>query len=344
MILDIAMGGSTNTVLHLLAIAQEAAVDFTLADIDALSRKIPILCKVAPSSSYHIEDVNRAGGVIAILGELARAGLVDTTVNRVDASSLQVVLDEYDIMRPTATENACSLYLSAPASSGRNLVMASQDALYPALDRDRVTGCIREIAHRYRKEGGLAVLFGNIASNGAIVKTSGVDERMFRFAGPAKVYESQESACEGILGGDVKPGNVVVIRYEGPRGGPGMQEMLYPTSYIKSMHLDKECALVTDGRFSGASSGLSVGHISPEAAAGGNLALVENGDMLEIDIPNRSINVRLSGEELETRRKKELSKDLAFVPVTRNRSVSHALKAYSLLVGSADKGAIRISQ
>jgi len=343
MSLDIAMGGSTNTVLHLLAIAQEAKVDFTLSDIDALSRKIPVLCKVAPSSSYHVEDVNRAGGVIAILGELARAGLVDTTVKRVDAPSLQAVLDEYDIMAPTASEEARRLYLSAPAASGRNLLMASQEACYPAADRDRVKGCIRDIAHSHSKDGGLAVLFGNIARNGAVVKTAGVEESMFRFSGPARVYDSQESACEGILGGTVKPGDVVVIRYEGPRGGPGMQEMLYPTSYIKSMHLDKECALITDGRFSGGTSGLSVGHISPEAASGGDIALIQNGDVLEIDIPNRSINVRLSEEELERRRSKELSKEnSAFTPVERNRSISQALKAYSLFAASADKGAIRM--
>jgi dihydroxy-acid dehydratase len=341
--LDIAMGGSTNTVLHLLAIAQEAEVDFTLSDIDALSRRIPVLCKVAPSSSYHVEDVNRAGGVIAILGELARAGLVDTTVKRVDASSLRDVLDEYDIMRPTAIQEARRLYLSAPAASGRNLLMASQEAYYDNTDRDRVKGCIRDMAHPYSKEGGLAVLFGNIARKGGIVKTAGVDESMFRFSGPARVYDSQESACEGILCRTVECGDVVVIRYEGPRGGPGMQEMLYPTSYLKSVHLDKECALITDGRFSGGTSGLSVGHISPEAASGGEIALIQDGDAVEIDIPNRSINVRLSEEELERRRGKELSKgNAAFTPVGRNRNVSRTLKAYSLFAASADKGAVRI--
>jgi dihydroxy-acid dehydratase len=343
MSLDIAMGGSTNTVLHLLAIAREAEVDFTMSDIDALSRKIPVLCKVAPSSSYHVEDVNRAGGVIAILSELARAKLIDTTVKRADAPSLQSVLDKFDIMSSTSTDEARRLYLSAPAASGQNLVMGSQDNYYPAPDRDRVKGCIRDIAHSYSKDGGLAVLFGNIARNGAIVKTAGVDESVFRFRGPAKVYDSQESACEGILGGTVKAGDVVVVRYEGPRGGPGMQEMLYPTSYIKSMHLDKKCALITDGRFSGASSGLSVGHISPEAASGGEIALIQNGDVLEIDIPNRLINAHLSEDELERRRKKELSKkESAFTPARRNRNLSQALKAYSLLVASADKGAVRI--
>jgi dihydroxy-acid dehydratase len=343
MSLDIAMGGSTNTILHLLAIAQEAGVKFTLADIDMLSRKVPVLCKVAPSSTYHVEDVNRAGGVIAILGELARAGLIDTTVKRVDAPSLQVVLDRYDIMRSSAAGEARSLYLSAPAATGRNLIMASHETYYPTIDLDRVNGCIRDIIHPYNKDGGLAVLFGNISRNGAVVKTAGVDASMFRFIGRAKVYESQESASESILRGFVAPGDVVVIRYEGPRGGPGMQEMLYPTSYLKSMHLDKKCALITDGRFSGASSGLSVGHISPEAASGGEIALVQEGDFLEIDIPSRRINVQLSEEELVKRRANELSRgDSAFTPLKRDRIVSDALKAYSLLAGSADKGGFRI--
>ena len=343
MSLDIAMGGSTNTILHLLAIAHEAGVCFTLADIDVLSRRTPVLCKVSPSSSYHVEDVNRAGGVMRILGELASAGLIDATVKRIDAPSLQAVLDEYDIMSPSATDEARRLYLSAPAASGRNLVLASQETSYLTADRDTVKGCIRDIAHSYSRDGGLAVLYGNIARNGAIVKTAGVDESIFRFTGPARVYESEESACEGILGGEVKCRDVVVIRYEGPRGGPGMQEMLYPTSYIKSMHLSKDCALITDGRFSGGSSGLSVGHISPEAASGGNIALVQNGDLVEIDIPNRLIRVLLSEEELGRRRNEELSKgELAFTPEGRKRTVSQALKAYSLMAGSADKGAIRI--
>jgi dihydroxy-acid dehydratase len=343
MSLDIAMCGSTNTILHLLAIAHEAGVCFTLADIDELSRRTPVLCKVSPSSSYHVEDVNRAGGVMRILGELASAGLIDATVKRIDAPSLQAVLDEYDIMSPSATDEARKLYLSAPAASGRNLVLASQETSYLTADRDTVKGCIRDIAHSYSRDGGLAVLYGNIARNGAIVKTAGVDESMFRFTGPARVYESEESACEGILGGEVKCRDVVVIRYEGPRGGPGMQEMLYPTSYIKSMHLSKDCALITDGRFSGGSSGLSVGHISPEAASGGNIALVQNGDLVEIDIPNRLIRVLLSEEELGRRRNEELSKgELAFTPEGRKRTVSQALKAYSLMAGSADKGAIRI--
>jgi dihydroxy-acid dehydratase len=343
MSLDIAMGGSTNTVLHLLAIAQEAEVNFTLSDIDALSRKVPVLCKVAPSSSYHVEDVNRAGGVIAILSELAKAGLIDTKVNRIDAPNLQTVLEEYDIMRSTVTEAAQKLYLSAPAASGRNLLMASQEVQYHDADRDRAKGCIRDIAHSYSKDGGLAVLYGNIARNGSIVKTVGVNESIFRFHGPAKVFDSQESACEGILGGRVKSGDVVVIRYEGPRGGPGMQEMLYPTSYIKSMHIDKECALITDGRFSGGTSGLSIGHISPEAASGGEIALIQDGDVIEISIPNRSINVRLLENELEVRRKQELSKGTAaFKPANRKRKISQALRAYALFAASADKGAIRI--
>lgn len=343
MSLDIAMGGSTNTVLHLLAIAREAEVDFSLDDIDALSKRIPVLCKVSPSSPYHVEDVNRAGGVIAILGELATAGLVDGTVKRVDAPSLQAVLDEYDIMRPTSIEKARSIYFSAPAASGRNLVMASQETSYSTLDSDRVKGCIRDIAHSYSRDGGLAVLYGNIARNGAIIKAAGVDPSMFRFTGPARVHDSQESASENILGGKITPGDVVVIRYEGPRGGPGMQEMLYPTAYLKSMHLDKACALITDGRFSGATSGLCVGHISPEAASHGEIALIQEGDMLDIDIPNRSINVRVSENELARRRGKELSKgSSAFTPEKRNRAISQALKSYSLFASSADKGAVRI--
>lgn len=343
MSLDIAMGGSTNTVLHLLATAQEAGVNFTIADIDKLSRKVPVLCKVAPSSAYHVEDVNRAGGVIAILSELAKEGLIDTKVRRIDAPNLETVLEEYDIMRSTVTDAARKLYLSAPAASGRNLLMASQEVQYHDADRDRSNGCIRDAAHSYSKDGGLAVLYGNIARDGAIIKTVGVDESMHRFHGPAKVFDSQESACDGILGGKVKAGDVVVIRYEGPRGGPGMQEMLYPTSYIKSMHIDKECALITDGRFSGGTSGLSIGHVSPEAAAGGAIGLIQEGDIVEVSIPNRSINVRLSDNELEQRRKQELAKGpLAFKPSSRIRNISQALKAYALFAASADKGAIRI--
>jgi dihydroxy-acid dehydratase len=342
MALDIAMGGSTNTVLHLLAVAQAAEVDFTMSDIDALSRKIPVLCKVAPSSSYHLEDVNRAGGIMAIMGELARAGLIDPSVRRVDAPDLQTILNSYDIASSNATDEARKLYLSAPGAMGRNLTMASQERYYPELDMDRKSGCIRDMAHCYAKDGGLAVLFGNFAQNGCVVKTAGVDESIFRFTGKACVFDSQEEASEGILGGKVKAGNVVVIRYEGPKGGPGMQEMLYPTSYIKSMHLGKECALITDGRFSGGTSGLSIGHVSPEAASGGAIALIKDGDTIEIDIPNRTINVRVSEEELEERRKEErLKGDKAFKP-QRNRKISPALRAYALFAASADKGAIRI--
>jgi dihydroxy-acid dehydratase len=342
MALDIAMGGSTNTVLHLLAIAHEAEVDFSMSDIDQLSRKIPVLCKVAPSSSYHMEDVSRAGGIMAILGELMRAGLIDPSVKRVDAPNLQSVLKRYDIASPTVIKEARKIYGSAPGAKGRNLALASQETNYPELDLDRASGCIRDIAHCYSKEGGLAVLFGNIAQQGCIVKTAGVDESIFRFTGSACVYDSQEAACEGILGGEVKAGNVVVIRYEGPKGGPGMQEMLYPTSYIKSMHLGAQCALITDGRFSGGTSGLSIGHVSPEAAAGGAIALIRNGDAIAIDIPGRTINVQITDEELTERRKQEEVKgESAFQP-RRQRQISQALRAYALFAASADKGAVRI--
>ena len=343
MALDIAMGGSTNTVLHLLAIAYEAGVDFSMKDIDELSRKIPCLCKVAPSSSYHVEDVNRAGGILSIMGELDRAGLLGTSVKRVDGLSLAEALDRFDIMRKSVTQEAIDFAGSAPGASGRNLVMASQGAMYEELDRDRVKGCIRDMAHCYYPDGGLAVLFGNIASQGCIIKTAGVDPGIFKFKGPARVYFSQEAACDGILGGEVKAGDVVVIRYEGPRGGPGMQEMLYPTSYLKSMHLGKECALITDGRFSGGTSGLSVCHVSPEAASGGEIALIEEGDMVQIDIPGRKIELLVSENERAARRKREQAKGKnAFKPVGRDRKVSTALKAYALLVASADRGAVRM--
>jgi dihydroxy-acid dehydratase len=342
MALDIAMGGSTNTVLHLLAIAREAEVDFSMSDIDRLSRKIPVLCKVAPSSSFHLEDVSRAGGIMAILGELMRAGLIDPSVKRVDAPNLRSVLERYDIASPTVTEEARMLYRSAPGAKGRNLVLASQEAYYPELDLDRTSGCIRDAAHCYSKEGGLAVLLGNIALQGCIVKTAGVDESIFSFSGSACVYDSQEAACEGILSGEVKAGNVVVIRYEGPKGGPGMQEMLYPTSYIKSMHLGKQCALITDGRFSGGTSGLSIGHVSPEAAAGGAIALVRNGDTIAIDIPCRTINVIVSEQELEVRRAEERSRGMAAFKPQRQRQIPQALRAYALFAASADKGAVRI--
>ncbi len=343
MTLDIAMGGSTNTVLHLLAIAHEADVDFSMADIDALSRKVPNLCKVSPSSNYHIEDVNRAGGIMAILGELERGGLIDTGVSRVDSPSLKATLDKWDIRRDSHTETAKTLYLSGPASSGPNLVMGSQNTMYEEADLDRQKGCIRDLDHCYSKEGGLAVLFGNIAENGCVVKTAGVDPSIFIFKGTARVYSSQDAACDAILDGQIKAGDVIIIRFEGPRGGPGMQEMLYPTSYLKSIHLGEKCALITDGRFSGGTSGLSVGHVSPEAAAGGAIALIQNGDTIEIDIPDRRINVAISDEELALRRSEEEAKGAeAFTPADRNRTISTALKAYALFAASADKGAIRV--
>lgn len=342
MALDIAMGGSTNTVLHILAIAREAEVDFSMKDIDELSRKIPVLCKVAPSSHYHVEDVNRAGGILGILGELDRAGLIDTTVRRIDFPSLADVLAAYDIRRSTVTEEAMKLYLSAPGG-GRNLFLGSQNKYYPAHDLDRSSGCIRDLEHAYFKDGGLAVLYGNLAEKGSIVKTAGVDPSVFTFTGPAKVFESQEEACEGILGDKVKPGDVVVIRYEGPKGGPGMQEMLYPTSYIKAKKLGTSCALITDGRFSGGTSGLSIGHISPEAAAGGTIGLVKDGDLISIDISARSIQLLVDEAELNRRRKEMESRGTeAWKPEHRNRPVSAALRAYASMVASADTGAIRI--
>jgi dihydroxy-acid dehydratase len=343
MTLDIAMGGSTNTVLHLLAIAHSAGVDFSMDDIDRLSRKVPNLCKVAPSSSYHVEDVNRAGGIMAILGELDRAGLIDTSVKRVDAPNLKEALAIWDIGHATSSPAAHSLYLSAPAGSERNLVMGSQVAMFSEADLDRENGCIRDIEHCYTRDGGLAVLYGNIAADGCIVKTAGVDPSNLRFTGPARVFSSQDTACDAILDGGIKAGDVVIIRYEGPKGGPGMQEMLYPTSYLKSMHLGKECALVTDGRFSGGTSGLSIGHVSPEAAAGGTIGLVEDGDVIEIDIPARKIRAAVPDAVFAARRKEEEKKGpLSFKPVGRDRQISQALKAYALLATSADKGAVRI--
>lgn len=332
MTLDIAMGGSTNTVLHLLAIAHEAEVDFCMDDIDALSRRTPCLCKVAPNSrDYHIQDVNRAGGIIAIMSELAKAGLVDTSVCRADGMTLAQAIERYDILSPNVCEEAVARYKSAPG--GRfNLVLGSQAASYETLDTDRQGGCIRSVEHAYSKDGGLAVLKGNIALNGCVVKTAGVDESIWRFTGPAKVFDSQDAACEGILSGKVVSGDVVVITHEGPKGGPGMQEMLYPTSYIKSRHLGKECALITDGRFSGGTSGLSIGHISPEAAAGGAIGKILDGDIIEIDIPARTINVRLTDDELEARPMR---------PLTRHRVVSKSLRAYAAMVSSADEGAVR---
>lgn len=333
MTLDIAMGGSTNTVLHLLAIAHEAGVNFTMDDIDMLSRRVPCLCKVAPNTQkYHIQDVNRAGGILNILNELSKGGLLDTSVNRVDGMTLAEAIAKYNISNEKVDADAWRIYTSAPANKF-NIQLGSQNTYYQALDADRANGCIRDLEHAYSKDGGLAVLKGNIAQDGCVVKTAGVDESIWKFSGPAKVFDSQEAACDGILGGKVVSGDVVVITHEGPKGGPGMQEMLYPTSYIKSKHLGKECALITDGRFSGGTSGLSIGHISPEAAAGGNIGKIVDGDIIEIDIPNRSINVRLSDEELASR---------PMTPVTRNRIVSKSLKAYASMVSSADKGGVRI--
>ena len=333
MTLDMAMGGSTNTVLHLLAIAHEAEVDFKMDDIDMLSRKSPCLCKVAPNTQkYHIQDVNRAGGIMAILYELSKAGLIDASVKRVDGMTLAEAIAKYSITSPDVTEEAIQLYKSAAAGKF-NLVLGSQNAYYKELDTDRAEGCIRDMGHAYSKDGGLAVLKGNIAQDGCVVKTAGVDESIWHFSGPAKVFDSQEAACEGILGGKVASGDVVVITHEGPKGGPGMQEMLYPTSYIKSKHLGKECALITDGRFSGGTSGLSIGHISPEAAAGGNIGKIQDGDIIEINIPERTINVKLTDEELAAR---------PMTPVTRERYVPKSLKAYAGMVSSADKGAVRI--
>ena len=333
MTLDIAMGGSTNTVLHLLAVAHEAEVDFKMDDIDMLSRRVPCLCKVAPNTQkYHIQDVNRAGGILNILGELAKGGLLDTSVHRVDGSTLEEAISKYNICKADVDAEAMRIYTSAPGGKF-NIELGSQNNVYKELDTDRAAGCIRDLQHAYSKDGGLAVLKGNIAQDGCVVKTAGVDESIWKFSGPAKVFDSQESACEGILGGKVVSGDVVVITHEGPKGGPGMQEMLYPTSYIKSKHLGKECALITDGRFSGGTSGLSIGHISPEAAAGGNIGKIVDGDIIEIDIPNRTINVKLTDEELAAR---------PMASVTRNRQVSKALKAYASMVSSADKGGVRI--
>ena len=357
MALDIAMGGSTNTVLHLLAVAQEAGADFTMKDIDELSRRVPCLCKLAPNTQkYSVQECGRAGGILGILNELNKGGLVDGSAIRVDGMTLAEVMARYDITSspsspsnpssPSSPSNpsrprdprsprdprASSIYFSAPGNRF-STKMGSQSEFYPSLDTDRANGCIRDLEHAYTKDGGLAVLFGNIAQDGCVVKTAGVDEALWHFEGPAVVFDSQEDACEGILGGKVKSGDCVVITHEGPKGGPGMQEMLYPTSYIKSMHLGKECALITDGRFSGGTSGLSIGHISPEAANGGNIGKIKDGDIIVIDIPSRAINVKLSDEELAARPQQ---------PLKRNRTVSKALRAYAQSVSSADKGGIRI--
>lgn len=333
MTLDIAMGGSTNTVLHLLAVAQEGGVDFKMEDIDKLSRKVPCICKLSPNTQkYSVQECNRAGGILGILNELKKGGLIDGSVKRVDGTTLDEEIKKYDITGEHIDPEASRIYHSAP---GRRFstVMGSQDEQWESLDTDRENGCIRDLQHAYTKDGGLAVLFGNIAQNGCVVKTAGVAPELWHFEGPAVVFDSQEDACEGILGGKVNSGDCVVITHEGPKGGPGMQEMLYPTSYIKSRHLGKECALITDGRFSGGTSGLSIGHISPEAAAGGNIGKIKDGDIIVIDIPSRSINVKLSDEELAARPQQ---------PLKRKRVVSKALRAYAQSVSSADKGGVRI--
>ena len=356
MTLDIAMGGSTNTVLHLLAVAREAGVDFTMKDIDELSRKVPCLCKLAPNTQqYSVQECNRAGGILGILGELSKGGLVDEDAHRVDGLSLGEAIKMYSLecrgeslefatavgstdesaaanSKLSTLNSELKIYFCAPGGKFSTR-MGSQSEYYPSLDTDRANGCIRDIEHAYTKDGGLAVLFGNIAQDGCVVKTAGVDESLWHFEGPAVVFDSQEDACEGILGGRVKSGDCVVITHEGPKGGPGMQEMLYPTSYIKSMHLGKECALITDGRFSGGTSGLSIGHISPEAASGGNIGKLKDGDIIVIDIPSRSINVKLSDDELAQRPQQ---------PLKRKRVVSKALRAYAQSVSSADKGGVRI--
>lgn len=333
MTLDIAMGGSTNTVLHLLAVAQEGDVEFTMQDIDRLSRKVPCLCKLSPNTQkYSVQECNRAGGILGILNELDRGGLIHGSVNRVDGMTLGDAMRKYDITQAETDAEADCIYHSAPGHKF-SIQMGSQDAQWESLDTDRSSGCIRDMAHAYTKDGGLAVLFGNIAQDGCVVKTAGVDASLWHFSGPAVVFDSQEAACDGILDGRVKSGDCVVITHEGPKGGPGMQEMLYPTSYIKSRHLGKACALITDGRFSGGTSGLSIGHISPEAAAGGNVGKIQDGDIIEIDIPSRSINVKLSDAELASRPQR---------PLTRNRVVSKALRAYAQSVSSADKGGVRV--
>lgn len=338
MSLDIAMGGSTNTVLHLLAVAHEAGVEFTMADIDMLSRRVPVLCKVAPNSAYHIQDVNRAGGILTIMKQLADKGLVDTGVSRADGLTLGEAIDRWAIGGNNYGDEADELWRSAPGGK-RTTKMGSQMSYYSSLDTDRANGCIRDVDHAYAADGGLAVLYGNIAHDGCVVKTAGVAAELLHFSGPAVVFRSQEAAVEGILDGTVKSGDCVVITHEGPKGGPGMQEMLYPTSYIKSRHLGKECALITDGRFSGGTSGLSIGHISPEAAAGGNIGLVRTGDIITIDIPSRSIMVELTDEELGRRRAEPGALDL---PERPERAVPASLRAYAALTSSADRGGVRL--
>jgi dihydroxy-acid dehydratase len=341
MALDIAMGGSTNTVLHLLAIAHEAGVHFTMADIDRLSRKVPNLCKVAPASQYHVEDVHRAGGILSILGELDRIGLVHRNVGTVHAKTMGEAIDQNDISRDSATGDARKRSLAAPGGI-RTKVAFSQDKYFEQADTDREQGCIREFAHAYSKDGGLAVLYGNIAEDGCIVKTAGVDASILRFNGKARVFQSQDAACKAILNDEINPGDVVVIVYEGPKGGPGMQEMLYPTSYLKSKGLAKSCALITDGRFSGGTSGLSIGHASPEAAEGGGIGLIQEGDPISIDIPQRTINLNLAPETLNARRQEmDARGERAWKPEPRARQVSVALQAYAAMTTSAARGAVR---
>ncbi len=340
--MDIAMGGSSNTVLHLLAVAHEAGVEFKMKDIDMLSRQVPCICKVAPNTKkYHIEDVNRAGGVMGILGVLDRNGLLDTSVKRVDGLTLKEALDSYDILRPTAKAELTEIYKSAPKGD-RTTAMGSQNTMYKEFDTDRENGCIRDIKNAYTKDGGLAVLFGNIAKEGCIVKVAGVDESLFTFKGTAKVFHSQEDACEAIITDKIQAGDVVVIIYEGPKGGPGMQEMLYPTSYLKSKHLGKACALITDGRFSGGTSGLSIGHVSPEAASGGEIGLVRDGDSILFDIPNRKVELFISDQEMEKRRNEELAKGKNAFKPNRERFVPDSLKVYAQNVASADLGGVRV--
>ena len=344
MTVDIAMGGSTNTVLHLLAAASEGGVDFTMADIDALSRRVPNICKVAPATDrFHIEDVHRAGGIMAILGELDRAGLLDTSVATVHAPTLADALATWDVRRDPdgGNDEVATFYRAAPGGV-RTTEAFSQSRRWAELDLDAEHGCIRSVDHAYRRDGGLAVLAGNLAADGCIVKTAAVDDDQLAFAGPARVYESQDDAVDGILGGEVQPGDVVVVRYEGPRGGPGMQEMLYPTTYLTSMGLGPHCALVTDGRFSGGSSGLSIGHVSPEAAAGGAIGLVRTGDRIAIDITARTIELAVDADELARRRADEEARDRPWTPVARDRTVSTALRAYAAFATSADRGAVRV--
>ncbi len=339
MTLDIAMGGSTNTVLHLLAAAREAGVDFEMSDIDELSRRVPCICKVAPNGEFLMEDVHRAGGIPAILGELRRGGLLNEDVHTVHSADIDTWLGSWDIRGPKPSEIAIELFHAAPGCV-RSARAFSQSERWESLDTDAAEGCIHDVDHAYSKDGGLAILYGNIAERGCVVKTAGVDESILTFSGPAFVVESQDDAVDSILSGRVKSGDVVVIRYEGPRGGPGMQEMLYPTSYLKGLGLGKECALLTDGRFSGGTSGLSIGHVSPEAAAGGAIALVETGDMIAIDIPNRTITLEIDDETLSARRE-TIEASGGYLPVDRDRAVSPALRAYAMMATSADTGAVR---